>query len=263
MTDVHIVLVEFGPACESQSLELLHSMLARVFPDAAAHTVVVDNSRDGGYQAGIADGVHRVGGDNSRHEFSGWDCGLAWLDARMRPAPSTIVALANDTVARADKRRRVRDVPADRAMAARSGALVGWIDEYPRPVELFGLRLRQWVDTSLVLTTRQTLDRLRPLSRPLDESRLFADDCRSVFHPDAPLSANYRRYLKTYFLGEPGDAEFDHAWYAQAPARPDTFDALKIKLRCVFSEHLLSARARSHGIPLIDIRPVPLAIDAV
>ena len=37
------------------------------------------------------------------------------------------------------------------------------------------------------------------------------------------------------------------------------FEAFKLKLRCVFCEHLLSARARARGIPLVDIRPKPLA----
>ena len=57
------------------------------------------------------------------------------------------------------------------------------------------------------------------------------------------------------------DGEFDHAWYAQQPLTEQNYEAFKLKLRSVFCEHLLSARARARGIPLVDIRPEPLAID--
>ena len=46
------------------------------------------------------------------------------------------------------------------------------------------------------------------------------------------------------------------------PLAEDNFEAFKLKLRCIFCEHLLSAHARAQGIPLVDIRPQPLAIDA-
>ena len=143
---------------------------------------------------------------------------------------------------------------------AAQGALVGWIDEYPRPVRLFGTEFRQWVDTSLVITTQRALNALRPLSVLLGE-RIFDDDWRRIFLEPSPLSANYRRYLSAYFLGDGLDQEFPHRWYAQAPVTPDNFEDLKTKLRCVFCEHLLSARARSLGIRLVDIRPQPLPID--
>ena len=139
--------------------------------------------------------------------------------------------------------------------------MVGWVDEYPRPVELFGLPLRQWIDTSLVVLQWRTLDVLRPLARPVTDDGLFDDDWRRLFCEPSPLSENYRTYLKTYFFGDPGDGAFNHAWYAQQPLTAGTFEAAKIKLRCVLSEHLLSARARARGLSLSDIRPTPLAID--
>ena len=69
-------------------------------------------------------------------------------------------------------------------------------------------------------------------------------------------------------LPEP-DLLFRRADQSDVPARlvragtPDRgqLRAFKVKLRCVFCEHLLSARARARGIPLVDIRPMPLRID--
>jgi hypothetical protein len=235
--------------------------LARLFPGAQVRSVIVDNALDEHAEVEIDEGLHRVNGDNALHEFSGWDRGIAWLDRRYGPAAGSMFVLANDTVVRSDKHDRVRDIPADRVAAAARGALVGWIEEYPRTVQLFGLPLRQWVDTSLLLAERRTLAALGPLARPIPEEQLFVDDWRRVFREPSPLSENYRAYLKAYFFGERTEEGFEHAWYAREAVSHDNFEAFKIKLRCVFCEHLLSARARQSTIPLVDIRPTPLAID--
>jgi hypothetical protein len=259
--EVFLVLAEFGQTREQPSLELLLPTLRCLFPDAIVRGAVVDNSLTGDAEEAIGDGLARLSGDNTLHEFSGWDRGIAWLEQRRAPSPDSIFVLANDTVVREDKRDRVRGLPVDRAAEAARGSLVGWVDEYPRTVNLFGHGLRQWVDTSLVLTTRRTLTALAPLARPVADDVVFDDDWRRVFREPSPLSENYRTYLNTYFLGAAADPEFDHRWYAQEPLTADRFDAFKRKLQCVFCEHLLSARARALGIPLVDIRPQPLPID--
>ena len=266
-----LVLVEFGRTNERPALELLLSTLRRAHPDAPVRSVVVDNARATASEEAIDRGITRIGGDNKLREFSAWDRGLEWLERRYGPTPDSLVVLANDTLTRPDKRDRVSALQhhvgaafgrtIDDHLAASTGALIGWVDEYPRPVELFELTLRQWVDTSLVLTTRRTLTRLGPLAVAIDDDRVFAADWRQVFREPSPLSENYRTYLKTYFFGERIDRDFQHGWYAQAPLTEGNFAAFKGKLRSVFCEHLLSARARAHGIPLVDIHPIPRPID--
>lgn len=261
MREVYLVLLEFGQAHEQRALDLLTHTLHRLFPGAVLRTAIVDNATDGGDAHAIGQGIDRLGGDNRLREFSGWDRGMAWLERRYAPARESTFVLANDTVVRADKLDRVRDIPADRAAAAARGALVGWIDEYPRAVELFGTHVRQWVDTSLLIASLGTLDALRPLARMPDDSDVFADDWRGFFREPSPLSRNYRDYLRTYFFGERLDAEFEHAWYGQEPLTEANAEAFRTKLRSVFCEHLLGARARSGHIPLVDIRPKPLSVD--
>jgi GT2 family glycosyltransferase len=255
--DVHLVLVEFGQARERAALDLLIPTLQRVFPGATLRTVVVDNALAGTPDCAIDRACDRISGDNTLREFSGWDRGLAWLDARRTLAPDSIVVLANDTVVRADKHDRVRDLPADRVRAAADGAdgaLVGWVEEYPREVELFGLPLRHFIDTSLVIATRRTFAALGPLAQPPADDAVFAGDWRQFFREPSPLSDTYRAYLRTYFFGERIDPAFDQRWYAHEPIGPQNADAFRAKLRSVFCEHLLSARARRLGVPLADIR---------
>jgi glycosyltransferase involved in cell wall biosynthesis len=259
--EIYLVLLEFGQTHEQPALDLLIPTVHRLFPGAGVRTVVVDNARSGHLEQAIDTEIARVSGDNRLREFSGWDRGMAWLARRYAPAPGSIVVLANDTVVRPEKHDRVRDTPADRAAAAFNGALVGWVDEYPRPVELFGLTFRQWIDTSFAIAEWRTWTALGPLAHPLANERLFADDWQRIFHEPSPLSENYRAYLKAYFFGGPADPEFLHRWYAHEPVNADNFEAFKAKLRSVVCEHLLSARARTRGIPLIDIRSKPFTID--
>jgi hypothetical protein len=261
--DVYLVLLEFGQEHEAAALDLLLPALRRLFPGANIRGAVVDNAITGGAELATDRGLHRVGGDNTLREFSGWDCGLGWLERRFTPAPDAIVVLANDTIVRQDKQGRVRDIPIDRVAEAARGALVGYVEAYPRPVELFGLSLRQWVDTSLIIAAQSTLAALRPFARPFPDDQLFSDDWRLVFREPSPLSDNYRTYLKTWLFGERIDGEFEHTWHAHEPLTELNFEAFKIKLRCLFCEHLMSAHARARGIPLVDIRPRALAIDSV
>jgi len=241
--EIYLVLLEFGQEHEHTALDLLIPTLHRIFPGAAVRTAVVDNALSGNLEHAIDTEITRVSGDNTLREFSGWDRGMAWVERRHAPAPASIVVLANDTVVRGEKHDRVRDTPADRAAAAFDGALVGWVDEYPSSVELFGLTFRQWIDTSFAIAEWRTWAALGPLAHPLADERLFADDWQRIFHEPSPLSENYRAYLQAYFFGGAVDPEFMHRWYAHEPASADNFEAFKAKLRSVFCEHLLSARA--------------------
>ena len=78
--DVFLVLVEYGQSRERAALDLLIPTLQRVFPGATVRTVVVDNALAGAPDCAIDRACDRVSGDNTLHEFSGWDRGLAWLD---------------------------------------------------------------------------------------------------------------------------------------------------------------------------------------
>jgi hypothetical protein len=262
--DVWLLLLSFGERDQRASLDLAEAMIARVF-GVEPRVVVIDNQLGGRVEIQLDGRADRISGDNASREFSGWDRGLSWMDAALRASrggdADPIVVLANDTIVRDDKAPRVRALAAERAQLAARGALVGWVDAYPRPVRAFGRATRQWVDTSLVIARRRVIDRLRPLAIDFSDQDVFADDAARLFRDPSPLSENYRAYLRTWLFGERGDPEFAHAWHAQSALSARNFDAFKAKIRCILCEHQLSARARDLGIPLADIRPDPLAID--
>ncbi len=169
--------------------------------------------------------------------------------------------LANDTVVRADKRDRIWRLPSDRAAAADLRALVGWVDEYPRTVELFGLSLRQWVDTSFRRQQSQHARAASAVRHGHANKNVFADGWTLLLSAAFSAERKLPRYLSSYFFGERPTAEFPHGWHAQEPLTAVNAEAFKAKMRCVFCEHLLGARARRARIPLVDIRQTPLAMD--
>jgi hypothetical protein len=260
--EVYVVLLAFGERNTRRALERAELVARRSFPSALLHRVVVDNLIAGHEETRLAPGVFRISGDNAWREFSGWDRGITWLEQRDQPSPGAILVLANDTLARDDKWRKLDAMGAPRvASACAAGALVGYVDAYPRPVELFGLRTRQWVDTTLVMARFATLSRLRPLALPFDDSEIFAADWRQVFREPSPLSENYRAYLRAFLFGEPSPEAIEAVWHARAALTADNWPDFRGKIRSLLCEHHLSARARAARIPLADVRPDGLAID--
>lgn len=261
-SDAYLLFLAFGRARLDAGLRLAESLCARLLPRARLRSVIVDNALAGDVELELNDGRVYLSGDNSSREFSGWDRGLAWLRAVHRPPPDAAVILANDTFQRDDKRHHFDALSAERASALLAGgALVGYVDAYPKPIELFGVGLRQWIDTSLLLASERTLERLGRLALPFSDDDVFDADWRALFRSPSPLSENYRAYLRTWLFGERGADDFAEAWYGQAPLTAETFAAFKGKLRSIFCEHHLSGRARRAGLPLADVRAVPLAID--
>jgi hypothetical protein len=259
--DVYLLLLEFGREQEPAALGLLNETARRVFPGRRIRGVVVDNAVDASLEHEIGPDWSLVAGDNTLREFSGWDRGLEWIGRRHAPGLDSIVVLANDTIARSDKCVRLKNMPAERGRDAALGALVGYVEEYPRPINLFGLTLRQWVDTSFVASSWGTVKSLGSFAAPLCDAELFDTNWQVIFREPSPLSQNYRDYLKTWLFGEQIDAEFPHTWHKHEPLTETNFGSVKGKLRSLFCEHLLSARARLRQIPLVDIRQLPLAID--
>src|SRR5712691_9189459 len=110
MREVYLVLLELGQQHEQAALELLIPTLHRVFPRVILRSAIVDNALVGNCEFGIDRDIDRLSGDNTLREFSGWDRGIAWLERRWAPQSGSVVVLANDTVVRADKHDRVRDL---------------------------------------------------------------------------------------------------------------------------------------------------------
>jgi hypothetical protein len=246
LSSVQIVLAAFGEAHVAGARAALTTLVGRLFPGAQVRGLVVDNARSAGAKP---DGDWLViGGDNRCREFSAWDAGLRRLD----PGDSVIL-LANDTLHRSYGTQYLDGFTPERLRDALArGGLLGWIDAYPRPVELFGCRVQRWVRTSLLIAHRRVIESLRPMALGFSDDEIFSAD--ELFRAPSPLSENYRRYLRTWLFGEHSDDEFHERWHSAAPLTAQNAAAVRGKIRSILCEHHLSARAARLGIPLIDVR---------
>jgi hypothetical protein len=257
MRELYVALAAHGRAHVAGARERLDALLGRVCPGARARVVVVDNALGGELEIELDRDVTCVSGDNRAREFSAWDRGLAWLERAYAPAPDALVVIANDTLHRHYGAAWLDGFTRARLDEARSaGGLYGWLDAYPREVELFGLRVRRWVRTNLFFAEARTLARLAPLALPFADDAVFAGEA-ALFREPSPLAAHYRAYLRTWMFGEPGEPgepDFAEVWHSAQPAGTLPLADTRAKIRSILCEHHLSARARALGIPLVDAR---------
>jgi hypothetical protein len=250
-----MVHLELTDRHRATALPILEGFVERLFPDRARRLVVVDNAQRGDLEIELDRRACAISGDNRSREFSGWDRGLAWLEADGSIRRDTPVVLTNDTFHRSYGAAYLSDFSPERVLPPLSrGALIGYMDAYPRAIRLFQLTLERWVRSSLVISTYGSLAHVRPFALPFSDDDVFSHDFRQLFCEPSPLSDNYRRYLRTWLFGDAPSDGFDEAWHSRAPLGPETFEAAKGKIRSILCEHALSARALAAGLALIDTR---------
>lgn len=227
----------------------LDNFSGRVFPKHHRTTFVADNKSLNGSEDRGRPELDIIQGDNSNREFSGWDKAVGLLDERGNLGDTTTIVLANDTFHLNYREQYLQFFgPRTTGGKARKGRLVGYVDSYPRETLLFGLPLKCWIRTSIVICSWKSLRKLLPLSLPVPDSEIFSNDPDEIFLPSAELSPNYREYLKTWlFQPHSSELEFQDSWHSKSDINESNFDFFKDKARSILAEHFFSARARSLG----------------
>lgn len=253
--EVVAVLVGHGPAHRRASLAALRRTLATALPGVPARIAIVDNQLGGDVEIVLDPLTTLLSGDNRAREFSAWERGLTWLRSVNALSSARAVVLANDTLHRSYGDEWLSGFTDQRTeVALAAGGLLGWVDAYPQPVELFGLSLSRWMRTSLLMTRPETIARLRPLTLPVPDAALFSGDPAAPFRVPSPLSERYRAYLLAWVTGDSSRTpEFPFSWHSAAPLTGEALPNLTGKIRSIVCEHLLSARAQAAGVPFYDI----------
>ncbi len=251
--DAYVIFLEYTPAHRETGLAVLRPFVRRVLPRHRARWIVVDNACARDEEVAPLDGADTIAGENSSREFSGLDKGIEHVRRKYRPAASSAFVLVNDTFHRSYgtdylERFRRRKVLA----ALHSNQAVGYVDCYPSDIEVLGLPVRCWIRTSLVLLPSAVLDVLGALAIPIGNERIFGGGVDRFFREDAPLSENYRRYLRAWLFGEEG-RDFNERWHSRAPLTEANLADFVGKARSILCEHYLSARMRSRGMGIFKV----------
>src|SRR5207244_10628764 len=126
--------------------------------------LVVDNARAAEQKRRLDGDWLVLGGDNRCREFSAWDLGLQGMDSDSRDA---VCILANDTLHRSYGAQYLDGFTPERLrVGMERDGILGWIDAYPRPGELFGRGAHRGVRTTFLTPPRPASDPLRPWPCP-------------------------------------------------------------------------------------------------
>lgn len=253
---VLVVFLQYSAQHQESGMKALGSFVERLFPELLPSFVIVDNKLAQRQEKQLAPNVNLISGDNSCREFSGYDRGLAWHESFGEIDLATPVVIANDTFHHhyGDGYLRLFTPQRLARTLAKKGVL-GWVDAFPQAESLCGMEFRKWVRTSLIISTYGTVKRLAPFNPSFDRHALFCAGAEPAFFAlSAPLSEWYKAFLRWWLFSDvPADDSFKPEWHSKQPISAQNVESFREKTCCILSEHLLSAKARSLGIPIVAV----------
>lgn len=197
-------------------------------------------------------GIEVIAGDNSLHEFSGWEAGLAHCRANGLVDRSDLLVFANDTFCYHNKfgpltrfafRRGLRGL----LQAPSAPALAGEVHRLGKPYLIDGLECDRWVATYLFGMSRGLLQHMRRLTPSTPMADFYRDDAGKIGFSDR-ISPNLAEHVEQWLTGS-GRTR----WQGTATGEPRTLGKLQGKANSVLCEKYLTARALDHGAVLSDV----------
>ena len=192
-------------------------------------------------------GLVTAAGDNSMHEFSGWERGRPVLEERAGRPDAWL--FANDRLL--DYGYPFVELLTGEAVTVAAGldAVSGKVDHYPREVVTLGHAVRRWTRTACFLIRDDLLERLGSLmtvdAAGLDEL-LPPDRPRFDLEADG-LDPLHSAFLRSFLFHEAGPHDVGR-WHAGPLTRtPPAWEVGRHKVGSILNEQLLSARVRELG----------------
>jgi hypothetical protein len=106
--------------------------------------------------------------------------------------------------------------------------------------------------------TYANVKKIKPLVLNIDKRNIFSEDMNQFFIETAPLSENYKEFLKTWlFATPPEDSDFKFEWHSKKELTMKNFKNLQEKCWCILCEQAMSAHAVELGFPIIKINDEP------
>ncbi|MEZ6011345.1 MAG: hypothetical protein R3C08_05675 [Hyphomonas sp.] len=263
-TNVLVLFLTFDP----EKKRNIRAFLGNFFQQrkGVGFTVIeIDNADESAGWAAAPEGAwpceaYTLGGDNTAHEFTGWDKG--WREARSRLArPFDLVLMVNDALANSKPLSALDAIDAGiiRQLAAQNTVL-GWVDTFSRvnpepldqlshPMQINGRPCRKWLCTTFFLVPVKVFEKLVPVTSFADTAEVFTRyNPEKPFRESAPLSQNYRDFLYTHQTrvwrrGDKRGYKLDMT----------TFPLFRNKVRNVLNEHALGVKLWELGVGHVNL----------
>lgn len=198
--------------------------------------------------------AHIVTGDNSLHEFSGWQAGLDYCKRSGLVPQHGILVFANDTFCHHNKFGPITNwcfVHAFKKLLKNPEkvALAGEVHPTGGVFSLDGQPFSQWVSTYLYAMTVPLSAKVESLTMPLNLDRFFTGHATSDKFLMGPLNENLKNHLVNYLFGLRGSAK----WYAAAPISEQNLAKFVGKTKSILCEMHLSAVTIRLGGQLVSV----------
>jgi len=248
--NLYCIYLAYGDMHIATGIEELKKIINRLFNISYYQIIIVDNSKTDSNINLIDTNTIIIKGDNKNREFSGWDKGFDYLSEKIKPSLDDIVIIANDTFHRNYGKEYLKLFKKSKIIKTiKKNGLAGYYDEYPKAIELFDIKMKWWLRSSILIGSYKTFCDLIPLSLPFSFEKIFSDDINDFFNKEAQLSDRYKSYIKGWLLKNyDGCGKFNEAWHSQQTLNKYNFNSMKEKAASIISEHYLSGRAQKKKI---------------
>lgn len=198
--------------------------------------------------------THVIAGNNTLHEFSGWQVGLDYCKRHDLIPHSGILVFANDTFCHHNKFGPISEwafVHSFKLLLkdSRKLSLTGEVHPCGSVFSIDGQNFSQWVSTYLFAMTVSLSEKVQPLTTPLNLEQFFTHQVSLDGFLTGPLNDNLKRHLVNYLFGVRGSAK----WYAAAPLSVDNMPRFVSKAKSILCEMHLSATTLSFGGELASV----------
>ncbi|MCC8401219.1 hypothetical protein LJ655_04795 [Paraburkholderia sp. MMS20-SJTN17] len=266
-TRVIALFLVYGRTYADEGLSHIRKMVERMLPNAKLQIIIIDNKIDQPFEN--MDGpIWEVAGDNTLGEFTGWDHGYQFAKRVLDLNADDLILFANDTFFR----RNYRDGGVsymdffERSIVEGhdlTRECIGYLDDFPRSVELMGIRYTSWIRSNIFFLPFNVCENLGKLTFPLPEEEIFASDYHTFWGDTRKISDNWKAYISSWLFGyvDPKFPEYQLHWHSARKPDAENFAFFKRKARAILSEHYLTARLHAAGIPIIDTNLFPRLSD--
>lgn len=269
---IFILFLCFGDDHLISGFRKIFDISRRMFTSAEINAVVIQNNVNTKLDLGFIQGfdlssIEYIYGDNSCHEFSGWDVGFNFLKNKFKLEEKDLIVFANDTF----HRRMYTDGGSDYLNFFNAQLLhkinsnkfaIGYLDDFPNTVSLLDISYKCWIRSNIFMLSYLVAEQVHPLKFPLNRNLIFNEN-GSFFKNNSLVSENWRAYISSWLFGESSkfSPEYNLTWIKSQKLSDLNRVFFQTKALTILSEHYLSARLHELKIDIIDTNTYPKRAD--
>ncbi|MFM0145481.1 hypothetical protein [Paraburkholderia sp. RL18-085-BIA-A] len=253
----------YGRTFTDEGISHIRKIFGRMLPDSELQIIIIDNKLDQPYE-NTGKPVWEISGDNALGEFTGWDHGYEFARRKLNLNENDLILFANDTFFRRNYRAGgvgymdFFDHPLLDGHDL-TKECIGYLDDFPREVELMGIRYTSWIRSNVFFIPFNVCEKLGKFTFPLPEEEIFAPSYKAFWGKTNKISDNWKAYISSWLFGysDPKFPEYQLHWHSARAPNEENFALFKRKARAILSEHYLTARLHGMNCPIIDTNLFP------